>query len=328
MKKNYFLLAASTMMFAACAQTDMVNEVVTEEAPQAIGFETFANKQTRAEINSKTDLEKEGEQFTVWAWKSQTGVDTPTQIFGDKTSTAGQIVEYTTSGWTYSPTQYWDKTGTYDFYAVAPKAGDGVIYSIDKSSKNITISGVESGPATSATDYLLDRNGVTQRSGANNTDKVEFNFEHIMSKITIIVKQQSLLNNNKFVTLTDLTMKNWNDNEGTFQQNATSEWTIDEGTGGSYTFLTDGNVNLSTQYTAGSYLMVPQNVGDLEFVISFKIGDDETFLKHEGKIENVKWETNTHYIYTISVGPKPIEFSVKTVESWGNGTDSGSTTIE
>ena len=73
--------------------------------------------------------------------------------------------------------------------------------------------------------------------------------------------------------------------------------------------------------------MVPQNVGDLEFVISFKIGD-ETFLKHEGKIENVKWETNTHYIYTISVGPKPIEFSVETVESWDNGTDSGSTTIQ
>ena len=38
MKKNYFLLAATTMMFAACAQSDLVNEIAVEETPQAIGF--------------------------------------------------------------------------------------------------------------------------------------------------------------------------------------------------------------------------------------------------------------------------------------------------
>ena len=55
MKKNYFLLAATTMMLAACAQTDVVNEIAVEETPQAIGFETFANKQTRADDASTAE---------------------------------------------------------------------------------------------------------------------------------------------------------------------------------------------------------------------------------------------------------------------------------
>ena len=45
------MMAAAATMFAACTQSDFVNEV-SEEAPQAIGFETFVNKSTRAENSS------------------------------------------------------------------------------------------------------------------------------------------------------------------------------------------------------------------------------------------------------------------------------------
>ena len=62
MKKNYFMLAATTMMLAACAQTDVVNEIAVEGTPQTIGFETFANKQTRAtnEAENSTASTKQG----------------------------------------------------------------------------------------------------------------------------------------------------------------------------------------------------------------------------------------------------------------------------
>ena len=48
MKMNYFMLAATAALFAACAETDLVNEIAVEETPQAIGFETFADKVTLA----------------------------------------------------------------------------------------------------------------------------------------------------------------------------------------------------------------------------------------------------------------------------------------
>ena len=127
MKKNYFLLAASTMMFAACAQTDMVNEVVTEEAPQAIGFETFANKQTRAAENNATSsyswsLSDHHTSFMVWGYKNVTNAKvfdgvTVSYIDTNSDSQADDWDYVSNSGFPV----YWDKTATrYDFYAAAP----------------------------------------------------------------------------------------------------------------------------------------------------------------------------------------------------------------
>ena len=128
MKKNYFLLAATTMMFAACAQTDMVNEVVTEEAPQAIGFETFAQKATRAagereQAENSTAKYANGllnhhESFNVWASKKVTTgyvtVYNPGVVEGSLDNSSNEV-------WTPTSLKYWDKTATsYEFYAAAP----------------------------------------------------------------------------------------------------------------------------------------------------------------------------------------------------------------
>ena len=353
MKKNYFMLAAATMMFAACAETDLVNEVNMEEAPKAIGFDAFANKTTRAAINSATGLENEGE-FTVWGWKYQES--TPTQIFDEQKVTYDEV-----EGWGYTPTQYWDKTATsYKFYAVAPKAGDAT-YDIT-SEKKITISNVASGDANNATDYLIDREGVTVDNIAENQvpnigEKIEFNFSHIMSKITVVVKHSVTSNatTQPTVVLTDLAMSGWNNSKGTFTQDKTvekvvtpddpdteedestteevlEEWELTENdnTSGNHAFLTSAEAKTLDETNAtnvGSYLMVPQTGVDLTFTISYKIGE-ETFLAHTGTIENQTWATNTHYTYTIIVGPDAIEFDVQTVNNWTPATPSEGTTIQ
>ena len=75
MKKNYVMLAFATLMMAACANNDLVDEgVLKEEVPQAIGFETFANKATRATENNdkayvENDLSNHHGTFKVWASK-------------------------------------------------------------------------------------------------------------------------------------------------------------------------------------------------------------------------------------------------------------------
>lgn len=128
MKKNYFMLAATTMMLAACAQTDVVNEIAVEETPQAIGFETFANKQTRTTENSGADysgnLSNHHTTFKVWASKlvaeNDPTTDVTSQYVPVYADNAPGTVTYTSS-WTAAPLKYWDKTATsYEFYAAAP----------------------------------------------------------------------------------------------------------------------------------------------------------------------------------------------------------------
>ena len=74
MKKNYFMLAAAAMMFAACSETDLMSEMGEMEKAQEISFESFANKTTRAEITDTTALHGVG--FKVWGSKTYSGTST------------------------------------------------------------------------------------------------------------------------------------------------------------------------------------------------------------------------------------------------------------
>ena len=72
------MLAFASLMMAACANNDLVDDLVKEEVPQAIGFETFAQKATRATENSNgeysLDLNDHHTSFKVWGYKNvQTG---------------------------------------------------------------------------------------------------------------------------------------------------------------------------------------------------------------------------------------------------------------
>ena len=126
MKKNYLFLAAATTLFAACVQTDVVTDI-PEPQQQAISFETFANKQTRAENSSATaynDLSNHHTSFYVWASKqvadnTQSPASTKyVSVYADATP---GTVGFSSSSWTASPLKYWDKTATsYEFYAAAP----------------------------------------------------------------------------------------------------------------------------------------------------------------------------------------------------------------
>ena len=63
--------------------------------------------------------------------------------------------------------------------------------------------------------------------------------------------------------------------------------------------------------------MVPQAVENLTFTLSYTItysdGTEEDFVAHAGKLEDQTWGTDTWTTYTLTVGPKPIEFDVTSV---------------
>lgn len=228
MKKNYLFLAAATTLFAACVQTDVVNDI-PEPQQQAISFDAFANKTTRAEIEDDDDLQSVNGGFHVWGYKYR-GDEAEYTVFNNEPISW----DATNSTWSYTNTQYWDQTATYKFYAVAPKAPQGVNYAIGDGNVAqwnkymIKITGATSGKSTDVTDYLIDRDGksskidnnqktLTGKAGFDN-GVVSFNFNHIMAKLSF--KFKAGVDEN--ITITSLKMTGWNNGTGTFTQSETT----------------------------------------------------------------------------------------------------------
>ena len=111
MKKFLFLGIAATAMLASCT-----NDETVEMNPQnAIGFETFVDKSTRATDILESTLGK----FKVWAYQGTTAI-----LTGEEVTKSGSDCGYTN-------TQYWVKDQTYNFHAIAPvicETGDSYTY--------------------------------------------------------------------------------------------------------------------------------------------------------------------------------------------------------
>lgn len=250
MKKNYFMLAAATMMFAACAETDLVNEIAVEETPQAISFETFANKATRADDETPEtpatpaeptaenstagysgDLSSHHESFTVWGYKNVSN----DKVFNGVTVSYDdekQVWDYVTN---VVSAVYWDKAASkYEFYAAAPTkadfwtlnpntAGDQAddyftTADFTVQSHNAADSYVESSTQSfkqvnNAEDLMIaEKTTVNKPTNSTFSGDVPLNFIHILSRLNVTVKT-SIAD----VTVTKIEVGNIN-SKGTFSE--------------------------------------------------------------------------------------------------------------
>lgn len=292
MKKNYFMLALASMMMAACANNDLVDDLVKEEVPQAIGFETFAQKATRAtENNDKdyvaNDLSNHHGTFKVWASKKLA-----TAAYVDVYAANNPGTVTWTDVWTASPLKYWDKAAVnYYFYAAAPSEPSWVYTNAtddDGSTGYLTLANYTL--AGTANDNLATGSNATLTAswkGKTGADKdlmiaapcsvakatynvadpaaVNLDFIHILSRLNIAVKATG--NNIVLKALDVYGLKN----KGTFNENATLD--SDELVDGTYkrwgTATLDGTYTLkgalgsglaltSTAVYTHEYLIMPQ----------------------------------------------------------------------
>lgn len=199
MKKNYLFLAAAATMFTACVQNDLVSEI-PEATPQAISFETFANKQTRAENSSETEvlgLEQHHENFKVWGYKD---VLTTDYVFN------GVTVTLNGGAWKYSPLKYWDKAAdTYEFYAAAPVDAKWVLNENTNAQDDdyFTYANLELTGSTHAStsfvesfktvagdcDLMIASAEKVGETDILNANTVQLDFNHILSRLNITVKK-------------------------------------------------------------------------------------------------------------------------------------------
>ena len=254
--KKYLFLAAAAAMFAACSNEDvLVDEGGSTSKETPITFSTFTEKATRAEnsdAGTTYALKNYHTTFKVWGYKNveaTTGTLTSTPVFDGVVLTWADTPSdpFTNTGdWTYSPIRFWDKAAaSYDFHAAAPSTAS---WSINKTANSgMTVGGLtfsingatvsgESLPfdfsAATATPLhvtgqpddkfstdidLMIATDVTKTAPYTQENRVEFLFNHILSRLNIGVKTSLATPN--VVVLKSLEVYNMN-SKGNFNESA------------------------------------------------------------------------------------------------------------
>ena len=285
MKKSYLMIAVASLVFGACANESTVQELKETVNEQAISFNSITGNVTKAAIGSIDNLKTET-GFIVYGYKTLNNWTSIAQtVFSGKNVYWDAAANNNAGDWVYQGLRFWDKNGTYKFFAVAPNnPTDGATYSINETLGNsfgyITITGANSNKSTASDDYLIDRNGAIElgsnHTGATNPD-VAIDFHHVMAKVSFALKSTRASGT---ITVTALKMTGWNNAAGTFvQASATTpdalncaEWTlatpavagdidlVGSGTGNaSGVELTCSSTDTATAL-ADWYIMVPQQI--------------------------------------------------------------------
>lgn len=180
MRKSYLMIAAAVALFTACAEKDAFKDVDTQDV--AIGFDgKYVNKVTRAEI-VETWFQNTSNHFGVYGYKGDF------QLFNK------EDVSWNGSDWTHSTVRFWDKAATdYNFYAYAPYAATHTFtnkkftFTSIPVIKDISTDNADIVIATPIT--AMGYGNCTQKTVAGHGEgHVEFDFNHILSKLAFKVK--------------------------------------------------------------------------------------------------------------------------------------------
>lgn len=310
MKKLLFIGLAATAMLASCS-----NDETVEMAQQnAIAFDGFVNKSTRATTNDDITLANLG-SIEVYGWRDDV------QIF-DK-----QAVTVATDGkGTYSPLQYWEANYTYAFEAIAPKNGEkGVTFAAAKNGGTITfVNDAETDLLYSkATDVITPATITTEA----NVSPVSFTFNHLLSRVKftfvngfpaeaiakISVKDVKISNAYKNGTITPATTDAvWNATDNTLPVNFANV---------SATDIEAGNKEGETEHMYLIPVALPNY--DVTFTVTLDQNGATTDYEHTATI-TTGMEKGKSYNFTATLTPEnvdpdntmyPIEFEAK-VEPW------------
>ena len=299
MKRFLFLGIAATAMLASCT-----NDETVEMNPQnAIGFETFVDKSTRATDVTKDNLRA----FKVWAYQ------------GTRPILTGEEVTKSESGWGYTNTQYWVKDQTYNFHAIAPVdcvTGDSYTYNGTNAAPSIQFT---NGAGLTDLIYASESRPCTNPAIE---DEVELTFKHLLSRVRFNFTE-SFPNDQITVQVTDLQITGAT-SAGTYNGSA---WTF-ESTPATATYSFDGaHATAWTTKAVSNHLYFIPTTQD--FTISFTVtayqaGKVFATKNHSVDINGQKMDAGSSYEYKLDFNAEnvsegtlyPIEFTVTAVTGW------------
>lgn len=308
MKKFLFLGFVTTAMLASCTNDEMV-----EMNPQnAIGFEMFVDKSTRAATDVTTDNLT---AFEVYGWRGSE------QIFNAQAVTADKGV------CTYTPLQYWVGGYAYTFEAVAPKSGNTSVTFTP--SKDVSTIRFESDSETDLIYAAASKDLTSTTNLTADPGKVALTFNHLLSRVKFSFVNGFPEDSDVKLTVTDVKITN----AGTtaVYTPSTSAWAAATATDAvtfASTAVADiaGTVAAETEY---KYL-IPYEVKNytLTFTVTMAQGGVTDTFNHSVNLSSnsLVLQAGNSYDFTATLDANninpdgdlfPIEFTA-TVTPWGD----------
>jgi len=320
-------MATAAALFAACAETDFVNEATVQDAPKAIGFETFSNKATRH--STLTTMNTYHQSFGVYGYNEVDDLFMENYKVAYADSEWGYNgVEGGTDGTTVQEMKYWNKNISYDFYAYAPydkyvtiTAGKTFTiperdYAAEQNLQQTFSTTLNDAAFTADVDWMLADPKVdyTHSSGAT----VPLSFSHMLSKLVVAVQTTG----DEEVEIKELSITGDTYKTGSYDG---EKWTA---TNNVKLEGSIGKVTLKDKaYYSMEYLLIPVTTAAPKLTIKYRV-NGQTYTETNLDITGItSFEEGTYYTLTITVGLDPIAFSA-TAKVWAEGTPGGSVSIE
>ena len=282
MKKSLLILAVAVL--ASCAKESVLSVRDFEQEPeQAISFNIFTDKATRAFPAGSVSLTNYHDQFVVFSTKTSTIDNEIIEVFN------GDTIAYASGAWTYEPLRYWDKQAYFSFIAIAPSAKYIIYTKPDSVANPVGDYVTKDGGYTLVGTNLQDGTGIAEinkgftgengkdadlmtaqknnQDGANHEATVDMLFSHILAKLNVIVGKAKVLDGqNVYIKKVEITGL---DDHGTYAQKnytgATSGWNSSK---------VDANYKLSFQNNTGILLNSGTGTGE-----NYQTGTPKYFIE-------------------------------------------------
>lgn len=207
--KKFFIMGMAAMGLALTACNN--DETVDVAKGNAIGFNSFVNKSTRGAADDVT-LKNLG-SFELYGWRGEDALFNKQVV---------NVAEDGTS--TYSPLKYWEAGKTYNFEAIAPKAGEkGVEFAAAKTGGTITFTN------NATTDLLYVKAAQKEMEAEIKTAPaaVELNFAHQLARVKFTFKNTFNDDAAAKLTITNVQIKDAYKKGSITPAAANAKWTVD-----------------------------------------------------------------------------------------------------
>lgn len=300
--KELVLSIAGALLLTACADQQS-REPQLDTA--AIGFATSVTRSATGPVSGFAA----GDSFDVWAQMVMTDAGgspltgTPVTVFSEEpVTTADGTV------WSYVNTKYWE-VADYAFAAIFPAEVDGASVAFDTSGNPVFK--IDNYNATANYDLMTASQTASYRGTAS---PVQFQFEHLLSRVSIAGRAE-----NGNVTINSITLTGVSES-GSYD--SASGWSgLATGSG-----FTASNIRLTgaTTDVIGNRLMIPQPVSGMEVAVNYKPDGASASLSATYELPVTEfvssWEPGRSYRYTFVVYGNRIIFDKPTVTAWDDAT--------
>lgn len=296
--KKFFIMGMAAMGLALTACNN--DETVEVAKGNAIGFNSFVNKSTRGAADDVT-LKNLG-SFELYGWRGE-------DVLFNK-----QVVNVAEDGAsTYSPLKYWEAGKTYNFEAIAPKAGEkGVEFVADKAGGTITFT-------NNATTDLLYVKAEEKTMGAEIAAApaaVELNFAHQLARVKFTFKNTFPNTAAAKLTIKDVKIANAYKKGSITPAAANAKWTVDATNKNLEVAFANNTEKAPTDLVAGTGIgetdhmyLIPTADATTEYIVTFTVtldqGGVKTDYNHTVKF-NTEQKQGLSYNYIAEINEKNI----------------------